>query len=356
MSQSGEKTEKATPKKLREQREKGNVLKSRDLAVALQLLSLFAFFRLAGPAIARGLQGMVRSALSGRVLTAEPLTIQATSGYYGEVMGEALLIIAPLFAFVVFMGALVNIVQTGFLLTGKTLAAKAERISPVAGAKRMFSSRSVVEMLKSVAKIGVVVLSVYQQFWHDTRDIASLVSYRIDIAATMVLDLCQALALQLGVVFLVIAVFDYLYQWYKHNKDMRMTKQEVKDEYKTTEGNPQNKSRIRSIQRLLASQRMMADIPLADVVVTNPTHYAIALRYDPDRSAAPVVVAKGKNLVAQRIKEIARDNRVAIVENKPLAQSLHKMCKVGSQIPADLYGAVAEVLAYVFKLKGGARA
>lgn len=354
-SGSGERTEKATPKRKREQREKGNILKSHDLAVALQLLGIFAAFRLIAPGLGTGLEKMITQMFNGESYLFEQLTINTALGIGKTATLQGLGLIAPLFAVAFGTAILSNVLQSGFLLTGKTLGVKFERISPLSGAKRMFSSRSVMDLVKSIAKIAVVIYTVYQQFTTDLRDVSGLMSYSAGTAVRMVYDLTLALALRVGAVFLVLGGFDYLYQWWKHNKDMRMTKQEVKEEYKLTEGNPQTKGRIRQIQRMLANRRMMQDIPLADVVITNPTHFAIALRYDPEQDAAPVVLAKGKDLVAARIKEIARDNRVTIVENKPLAQSLYKMCKIGSQIPADLYQAVAEVLAYVFKLKGGKR-
>ena len=349
---SGEKTEQATPKRKREQREKGNVLKSHDLSVALQLLGIFVVFKMVAPGIADGLQNIFYQMFPGQVFLSEQLTITATHGFGKTMILQGLLIMAPLFGIAFATAILANVLQSGLLLSSKTLAFKAERINPLSGLKRMFSSRSVMEMLKSIAKITIIIYTVYQQFMNDTRDFSGLLSYGVATAGGMIFDLAMALALRCGAVFLVLAGFDYLYQWWKFNKDLRMTKQEIKEEHKLSEGNPQTKGRIRQIQRMMANRRMMQDVPLADVIITNPTHFAIALRYDPELDAAPIVLAKGKNLIAARIKEIGRDNRVTIVENRPLAQSLYKMCKVGGLIPADLYQAVAEVLAYVFKLKG----
>ncbi len=354
MSQgSGEKTEQATPKRKREQREKGNVLKSHDLSVALQLLGIVAVLKVAGPAIGSGMQTMFAQFLPSQIVVKEQLSIVATQGLYQNALGQGLMIMLPVFAFAMIAAILGNVLQSGLLLTTKTLGFKFERINPMNGFKRMFSSRSVMEMIKSLAKIGIVVYAVYEEFSNATRDIANLVVFSILKASGIIFDLVINLALKIGAIFLIIAAVDYLYQWWKHTKELKMTKEEVKEEYKLTEGNPQTKGRIRQIQRMMANQRMMADVPLADVIITNPTHYAIALRYDPAQDAAPVVLAKGKNLVAARIKEVARENRVMLVENRPLAQSLYKMCKVGKQIPADLYQAVAEILAYVFKIKGG---
>ena len=354
-SGTGEKTEKATPKRKKEQREKGNVLKSQDLSISLQLLGFFAFLSILAPTFGGGLERFFREYFSGRIQFGEQLDIAAAAGLGRGIVGQALLIMAPLFAFAVGAAILVNVLQTGFLVTGKTLAVKLERISPISGFKRLFSSRSIVEMLKSLLKIALVIYILYQGFASDLQDIPHLMAYGAANGFGLIARMIFSLALRCGAVFLVLAGFDYLYQWWKHGKDMRMTKQEIKEEYKMTEGNPQTKGRIRQIQRILANQRMMQDVPLADVVITNPTHFAIALRYDPDHDAAPIVLAKGKDYLAQRIKEIARDSRVLMVENRPLAQSLYKMTKVGGLIPADLYQAVAEVLAYVLKIKGGMR-
>ena len=352
---SGEKTEQATPKRKREQREKGNILKSHDLAVALQLLGIFVVIKIFAPSIGQNLQLLMLQFFPGQTVADQPLTISATTMVYQSVMLKGILIIGPIFIFAILAAILSNVLQSGLLFTTKTMGFKFERISPMKGLKRMFSSRSIVEMVKSIAKIAIVIFAVYQEFADNTRDVANLLSYNILASCGLIFDLIINLAIRCGSVLLVLAIADYLYQWFKRQKEMMMTKQEVKDEYKLTEGNPQTKGRIRQIQRLLASRRMMQDVPLADVVITNPTHFAIALRYDPEQDAAPVVLAKGKNMVAARIKEIARENRVMTVENRPLAQSLYKMCKVGSQIPADLYKAVAEILAYVFKMKEGKR-
>lgn len=350
---SGEKTEKATPKRKREQREKGNILKSHDLSVALQLLGVFAVLKLAGPGMANGLERLFTRTWNGEQVITKSMTANSVLGLGRELILQALLVMVPLFGFAIVAAVLSHVLQSGLLLTGKTLGFKFERISPLGGLKRMFSSRSVMELLKSVAKISIVIYTLYDTFTADIRNFTGLM---IDDAATagiLIFEGIIDLALRCGAVFLVLGGFDYLYQWWKHNKDMRMTKQEIKEEYKLSDGNPQTRGRIRQIQRLMASRRMMQDVPLSDVVITNPTHYAIALRYDPAQNAAPIVLARGKDLVAARIREIARESRVVIVENKPLAQSLYKMCKVGSQIPADLYQAVAEILAYVFKLRGG---
>ena len=350
---SGERTEKATPKRRREERERGNVLKSHDLSAAIQLLGCFVLLKAIAPSIGSNLQLMMSQTWSAQSVNAGPLTIEACRPLLLRVVLGGLRIIAPLFVLAIVLAILANVLQSGFLMTTKTLAVKGERLNPLNGFKRLFSSRSAAELVKSLAKIGIIVAAIYQEFTSDTARLAGLISYSLPVACGMIFDLAARLGLRCGIVLLILAVGDYLYQWWRHEKDLRMTKQEIKDEYKLVEGNPQTRGRIRQIQRLLASRRMMQDVPHATVVVTNPTHYAVALRYDPARDQAPVVLAKGKDLVAARIKEIARQNSVTLVENRPLARSLFAAGVIGRTIPADLYQGVAEVLAYVIRLKEG---
>lgn len=350
---SGEKTEQATPKRKREERERGNVLKSHDLCSAGQLLACFFVLKSLAPSLGDELQLMMGNTWANPMVTGEALSISTCKTLSMQLILSGLRIIAPLFIFAIAAAILVNVLQSGFLLTSKTLSIKGERINPMSGFKRMFSSRTIVELLKSLAKIAIVIGSVYQEFVADASKLSGLVSYSLPVACGMVFDLVWSLALRCGTVILILAIFDYLYQWWKRNKDMRMTKQEIKDENKLSEGNPETKGRIRQIQRMMATRRMMQDVPKADVVITNPTHFAVALRYNPHHDKAPVVLAKGQDLIAARIKEIARQNGVALVENRPLARSLFAICVIGKQIPADLYQGVAEVLAYVIRLKEG---
>ena len=348
---SGEKTEKATPKKRRDEREKGNVMRSQDFATSVVLLGMFGMLRLTAPFMGRNMQRIISDSIPGVSTRQGVLTIHDLMTFFGDLLPVMISVMGPVFLFAVLAAALVNVLQTGFLFTTKTLEVKADRLNPVNGAKRIFSSRIVAEMVKSIAKIAIVLISVYQVFTADISRIAALLSYDIGTATSMLADLIFGLAFRVAIILVILAIFDYIYQWWKYEKDLRMTKQEVKDEYKNMEGSPQNKGRIRRIQREMSMQRMMQDVPQADVVVTNPTHYAVALRYQPQQDAAPVVLAKGQDLVARRIKEIAAEHDIVQVENVMLARSLYAYCDIGQQIPAELYSAVAEVLAYVARLK-----
>ena len=214
--------------------------------------------------------------------------------------------------------------------------------------------RSLVELLKSLIKVTIVGYFIYTAYNENLMSFPNLALYSVQDAAEIICDLCFGLALKASMALVALGFADFLYQWYDYEKNLRMSKQEIKDEYKLTEGDPAIKGRIREKQQELARSRMMAAVPQADVVVTNPTHYAIALKYDDKVAAAPVVLAKGKDLVAQRIKELAREHSIPMVENKPVAQALYLTVDIGQQIPGDLFVAVAEIMAYVYKLKNPA--
>ena len=349
----GEKTEKATPKKRRDEREQGNVLRSQDMSVALLLISTVFVFKLLIGNMGHGIMDVFYEFLPGADIGNETLTVLSAMQFFQRLLLDVALIISPLLAFTMLAGVVVNLLQTGFLFTTKTLKIKPEKINPISGAKRMFSSRAIVELIKSLGKIGIILAMTWDIIYNDLRRLPSLMGYRLPVALAMISEMLFNLAFRACAVLIVLALFDYLYQWWKFEKDLKMTKQEVKDEYKLTEGNPQVKGRIRQLQRQMGMLRMMSDVAQADVIITNPTHYAIALRYDNSKDSAPVILAKGKNYVAQKIKERAAEHGIITVENRPLAQALYKQCKIGQQIPLDLYQAVAEILVYVAKVKGG---
>ena len=353
MSPGGEKTEKATPKKRREERKKGNVFMSHDLTTAISLLGMFGILRITGPSMGKSLQAIFQKLLPGFSYGNEGFSVTDVRSYYVDSLMAGFAVVVPMFLFAAASAFLVSVVQTRFLFTGKTLSMKFERISILNGFKRLFSIRSAVETIKSIAKISVIIAAIYSEFMNGMRQMPALTSLSLPMAIQTIFDRAVGLAFRCGIILVCIALLDYIYQWWRHEKEMRMTKEEVKQEYKLTEGNPQTKGRIRTIQQQLAQKRMMSAVPMADVVVTNPTHYAIAMRYDMRKEAAPVILAKGKGHIAWRIKEIARENKIVQVENRPLARTLYDTCEIGKQIPVSLYQAVAEVLAYVARLKKG---
>jgi flagellar biosynthetic protein FlhB len=242
--------------------------------------------------------------------------------------------------------------QFKFKISTKPLQPKFSKLNPVSGFKRLFSKEKIVELLKSIAKVVLISYVVYQTIKGDWVYLVQFYDMPLNQAIEVIGDIVINLGLKISVVFMVIAFMDLFYQKRKFNEDIKMTKQEVKDEYKNSEGDPQIKGKIKSKMREASQRRMMQDVPKADVVITNPTHFAVAIRYNPDEAPAPVVLAKGADYLALKIKEIAKENKVEIVENKPLARMLYANVDIGQQVPPELYQAVAEVLAMVYKLQG----
>ncbi len=347
--QNQDKTEKATPKKLQDARQKGQVAQSREIPSVMVLLSALMIFYFGGGWMFGKLSDIMISAF--RQLFHPEFKIETAHGLLGEFFSDIFVLLAPLMTAVAIAGILANVIQTGFLITSEPLVPKMNKFNPISGIKRLFSLRSLVEVVKAVLKVIIIGGMAYIMLRGEMDQIPALVQLGInDILAFM-----GKISLKLGfytcLVLAVLAAVDFVFQQYQHARDMRMTKQEVKDEHKQREGDPQVRSRIRAIQRELAMQRMMAAVPEATVVITNPTHLAIALKFERSMQA-PLLVAKGAGLIAERIKEIANQNDIPIIEQKPLARTLYKSVEIDQYIPAELYHAVAEILAYVYRLKG----
>lgn len=353
--QGGERTEKATPKKRRDARERGQILKSTEVNHALSLLILFGALYILHNLIYGNALALLQRALSEQNLVREPLDGGALYEVVLQSLGSLALMALPILGVALLCGLLVNYVQVGFLFTTKALMPKFSRISPIQGFKRIFSVRTLAELLKSLLKVGVIVWVTVSVLQPKLKELPNYLAVPPWESFGYALGLAGELGLKISLALLVLALADYLFQWWQYEKDLRMTKQEVKDEYKLTEGDPQIKGQIRQKQRQMAAMRMMQSVPEADVVITNPTHYAIALRYQDGRDAAPVVLAKGKDHLALRIREIASQHAIERVENRALAHALYASCEVGDAIPEQLYQAVAEVLAYVYRMKQGNR-
>ena len=351
----GEKTEPATAKKLEDARKEGQVAKSKDLGNAISLLALFTALKIFIPYIGQSFLEAFHLAYSKFYdLTAssnQNLTLDFMHSIIIQFIIKILLILLPVFAIAVVVAFVTDLVQVKWKVTAKPMKPKFSKISPVSGFKRIFSSRSVVELIKSIAIITLLVIFAYNEL----KDRFIYLFYFYDLEAVQCLEFIGDLVIDLGfklsAVLLIIGLADYIYQKYKFNQDMKMTKQEVKDEFKNTEGNPEIKAQIRRKMRQASQRRMMQSVPEADVVITNPTHFAVAIKYEPGVSRAPVVLAKGEDYLAQKIKDAARENDIEIVENKPLARALYYNVDIGSEIPPELYQAVAEVLAFVYKVK-----
>ncbi len=348
----GERTEKATPKRKRDVRKKGQVLQSREFSSAVVLLFLFLVMKLTGGNIHNVLNDFTYRLFSDYMSLEDFYTLASLNRFFSDIIMVVTKIIGPLLLTSLVIGISISYAQVGFLLTGETLSFKFERLNPINGFKRMFSIKSLAELLKSILKIVVLGYIGYSFIRNEIINIQKLPQLNISNVAGYISNTVINTAIRLCIGLIILGIIDYMYQWWEYDKNLRMTKQEVKEEYKQTEGNPEIKSRIRQKQRQVSMQRMMHSVPQADVVITNPTHIAVAVKYDQSVADAPVVVAKGTDFIAKRIREIAEENNVTVVENKPLARSLFETVDIGEAIPPELYQAVAEVLAYVYNLKG----
>jgi flagellar biosynthetic protein FlhB len=347
-----EKTESATPKKRQEARKKGQVAKSGELPGALILFFTFLSFLMFGGFLKQHFFNIFNVTFTDYLLS--DVTIPNVTILFGNLMIEGLILLSPIFFVTLIIALMGNYLQIGLLFTGDPLLMKFSKINPLEGAKKIFGLRSIVEFLKSMLKITVVGVVVYITLSGQINQIMTLSHLSLENTLSFVASITVKLGITIGLILMVIAIFDYIYQKYEHEKSMKMSKQDIKDEYKKSEGDPLIKGKIKERQRKLAMQRMMQEIPNADVVITNPTHYAIALKYNSSSMEAPKVIAKGKDYVALKIREIAKSNGIILMENKPLARALYDQVELGESIPADLFQAVAEVLAYVYKIKGKA--
>ncbi|MCZ8512355.1 flagellar biosynthesis protein FlhB [Paenibacillus filicis] len=349
---SQEKTESATPKKRQEARKKGQVAKSMDLPAAFILFFSFLSFFLFGSFMKEHLLTMIRSVYYDFLLM--NVTIENSQQLFEKLMAELLLTVGPIFAIALVIGVLANYLQIGFMFTGDPLTMKFSKINPLEGAKRLFSLRAVVDFLKSVLKMSIIGIVVYTTLTGEKDHIMLLAQLPLEEAFRYTASVTLMLGLKIGLVLIVLAIFDYLYQRFEYEKSLKMSKQDIKDEYKKTEGDPLIKGKIREKQRRMALQRMMQDVPKADVIITNPTHFAVAMKYDASKMQAPTVLAKGTDYIALKIKQVAKEHGIITMENKPLARALYAQVEIGESIPADMFQAVAEVLAYVYKVKGKA--
>ena len=351
----GEKTAPPTAKKLREAREDGKVVKSKELTAAFDLIILFLVLKIFVSFVGNRLMNSFVD-IYGRIPdfvreNAVDVTEKSVAALMSDALIQILIVCVPFFAFGFVVTALISVIQVGWKVTGKPLQPKFDKFNPINGFKRIFSKDSIFELVKSILKIFVIVYVAYTSIRGHAQDIFIL--YEIPLMQAIML--CGTViinaGLKISLVYLVIGLADFIYQKYRFNEDMKMTKQEVKDEFKNTEGNPEIKGRQRQRMREASRRRMMQDVPKADVVITNPTHFAVAIKYDAEVSRAPIVIAKGEDYLAQKIKEAAREHHIEIVENKPLARMLYANVDIGQEIPPELYQAVAEILAMVYNMR-----
>ncbi len=351
-----EKTEEPTAKKLDDARKEGQVAKSQEVATAFSLLSLFIILRVAYPFIGTSFVGIFERVYNNIPNVARTYDGRLPLAYLSSIITNAiltmLLVTAPFLIVGFLIAFLCDFVQVGFKPTTKPLQPKLSKLNPISGMKKIFSARKLFELGKSILKLAVMAVVIYTFFTGRTESLFLLYDMPLKQAIGLMGNLIISLGLRIAAAYMVIAFIDLIYQRRKFRKDMMMTKKEVKDEYKNSEGDPQVKGAQKRRMMEASRRRMMQQLPQADVVITNPTHYAVAIKYDAEEADAPIVVAKGADYLAQKIKETARENDVEIVENKPLARMLYANVEVGELVPPELYKAVAEVLAYVYHLKG----
>ncbi len=345
-----EKTEKATPKRRRDERKKGHIFQSQDIVAVASLLVLFNGLRLLAPFMYRNIKRCI-----GLYFSYAASLYPVTGTNLGDklVKGMALFLetILPIAGLSILAAVAATAAQTRMLFSMEAIKFKASKMNPIQGLKRLFSLRSMVDLLKALIKVSVLTWIIYDVLKNRLHEFARLMDGTVAGALSFLGSTLVSMVNTVGAIFIFIAVFDYLFQWWEYEKDMRMSKQDVKEEYKQTEGDPQIKGMIRQKQRAMASKRMMQKVPEADVIVRNPTHYAVALSYHPDEDRAPRVVAKGADRVALRIIEIGEANGVTIMENRPLARGLYENVELDMEIPEEFYQTVAGILAFVYNLK-----
>ena len=352
-SDAGDKTEAPTPRRRTEAREQGQIARSTDLSSALLLLGAMLSLSWFGPHLMASLMRSMRDYLT----TADPVAAGHVDvgSLVSSVARSVLMAAGPVLFAVMLAGMLSNFAQVGFLFTTRPLEPKWERLNPINGIKRLFSARTVVQLLMNLLKLVMVGLVAYDAIRKREDEILLAIAIGGWHQVAVLAKVLYAIGMRLGAILLLLALLDYAWQRYKHERDLRMTKEEVKEELRRMEGDPIVKQRRRRMQFAAAIQRIKKAVPKADVVVTNPTELAIAIKYEAEKMRAPTVVAKGQGYLAQKIREIAVAHGIPIVERKPLAQALYKTVEVGQEIPEKFYQAVAEILAYVYELSGKAR-
>lgn len=344
-----EKTEKATPKKRRDQRKEGNVLQSKEIVTAASVLGIFASMRLLAGFMMKNILNYTQRSFES--LGETTVTTDSVMAIFVDVITVVALVVLPICAIAMVLGIIPTIAQTRGLFTMKAVRPKFSRLNPLEGIKKMFTAQAIIGILKGLIEVIIIIYMVYNEISDRMPRILSLMDtglmQGLAYAALCIFDIVMLIC----VVLVFVAAADFLFQWWQFEKKLKMSKQEVKEEFKQMEGDPQVKSKIKQRQQQMAQSRMMQDVPSADVIIRNPTHYAVALKYDQDKNRAPQVVAKGKNYLALKIVQIGEENGVYTMENPPLARALYAQVDLGREIPFELYDAVAEVLTVVYREK-----
>lgn len=352
----GEKTEPASQKKLDDARKKGQVAKSKEIVNSVFLVIAFAFLKIYVGSMGESfIESFTKiyNIIPKYSRNAEDMNVNVALAVLGDMLMSIITLIAPFLALAFLIYFVGDLVQVKWKISGEALKPKFSNLNPVNGIKRMFSKQSLINLLKSVAIVFICVYIVYTEIVDKINALYGLYDVSLAQGIGYAGDIIFSIALKISAVYLIVGVIDFVFQKRKFKQDMMMTKQEVKDEYKQSEGDPTVRQQIRRKMREVSQRRMMQKLPEADVVITNPTHFAVAIKYDLALAKAPVVIAKGEDFLAQKIKEVARENNIEIVENKPLARALYHSVDIDEEIPQELYQAVAEVLAVVYKAKRG---
>jgi flagellar biosynthetic protein FlhB len=347
---SGEKTEQATPKRKHDERKKGNVFLSQEIITVATMLVPFIVLKILGSTIL----GQIKMSLHdfiGLGVSMEEVTVNQLPTLFYKGLAVFAIAVLPVALACALIAIILTLLQTRFLFSAKGFAFKASRMNPLNGIRNLFSLRGVMELIKSILKILLLIVIVWKVLNGWIGQLPKFMDMPVGQAFGNLCDTTFTMVTQISLVFIALAVFDYIFQWWDYNKRLRMTKQEIKEEYKETEGDPQVKGEIRDKQQAMSRKRMMQNVPNADVVIRNPTHVAVAIQYDSEHFNAPIVVAKGLDSLALRIVKVAEEHGVYVTENKPLARGLYSAVEINQEIPEKYYKAVAEVLAFVYQLK-----
>ena len=349
----GEKTEPATSKKLNDIRKEGQVAKSKEIVTAISLMSLFIILKVYLSSLGTGLIDVYKEIYSSVPLviseSASGLQTRMATTVLRQVIVDVVKLAIPILIVAVVIAVLGNMLQQKWMVTAKPLQPKLSKLSPISGFKRMFSVRQLMELLKSIAMIALIMVVVYTTIKSKMNVLLTFYDVGLNAALSTIGSIIIDLGIKISAVFLIVGFVDLIYQRHKFKTDNMMTKQEIKDEFKNAEGDPQVKGQIKRRMQEISRRRMMQQLPEADVVITNPTHFAVALKYEPDSGKAPVVIAKGADYLAFQIRDKAKEYNISVVENKPLARIIYHNVDIGMEIPPELYYAVAEILASVLR-------
>jgi flagellar biosynthesis protein FliR/FlhB len=346
---SEDKTEEATPKKKSDARKKGQVARSKEVNLAFTLLASTLVLLTLGSYAGTSLKDTLRMFLTDYLI--KDINYNDVKSLTLIVLWRIAVVILPIILPIMILGMVGNFVQVGFMFTQEPIKPQLSKLNPLSGLKRMLSFRTFVETIKDLIIVGVLGYTSYNFISDNYESILQISNLRIGAVPAAFGKLVISIFSKVTIIMIAIALVDYLYQRFQYSKELKMTKQEIKEEYKQQEGDPQIKSKIKQKQREMASRRMMQAVPDATVVVTNPTHIACALKYEDGKDSAPVLLAKGADNIAIKIKEVAKENNVPIIENKPLARMIYAQVEIDSEVPSEMYQAVAEILALVYKMK-----